>query len=107
MGDRVPCGQANQSAAGCRGIALPDQLFTLIMEHRKQQDSDRDHAGTERQEGGWLFPLAERQADRPAPRSMRVEGAADQSGGAARHGCMTPGTLLPLGCFSSGFWSEL
>ena len=55
MGDRVPCGQANQSAAGRRGIALPDQLFTLIMEHRKQQDRDREHAGTEWQEGGWMF----------------------------------------------------
>jgi hypothetical protein len=56
MGDRAPSCQANHSASGCRGIALPHQLFTLITEHRKQQDSDRDHAGTEWREGGWMFP---------------------------------------------------
>jgi integrase len=44
-----------KSAAGRRGIALPDQLFTLIIEHRKRQDQEREHAGTEWREGGWMF----------------------------------------------------
>jgi integrase len=44
-----------KSAAGRRGIALPDQLFTLIIEHRRRQDRERDHAGTEWHEGGWMF----------------------------------------------------
>jgi integrase len=44
-----------KSAAGRRGIALPDQLFTLITEHRKLQDREREHAGTEWREGGWMF----------------------------------------------------
>jgi hypothetical protein len=37
------------------GLALPDQLFTLIAEHRKLQDREREHAGTEWHEGGWMF----------------------------------------------------
>jgi integrase len=37
------------------GLALPDQLFTLIAEHRKLQDRERKHAGTEWHEGGWMF----------------------------------------------------
>ena len=44
-----------KSAAGRRGIALPDQLFTLIAEHRELQDREREHAGTEWHEGGWMF----------------------------------------------------
>jgi hypothetical protein len=81
MGDRVPCGQANQSAAGCRGIALPDQLFTLIMEHRKQQDSDRDHAGTERQEGGWLFPQPNGKPIDPRPDQCEWKALLTKAGG--------------------------
>ena len=41
--------------AGRRGIALPDQLFALITEHDKQQDRERQHAGSEWHEGGWMF----------------------------------------------------
>lgn len=41
--------------AGRRGIALPDQLFALIAEHRKRQNQEREHAGTEWHEGGWMF----------------------------------------------------
>jgi hypothetical protein len=29
------------------GIALPDQLFNLIIEHRELQSQEREHAGTE------------------------------------------------------------
>jgi hypothetical protein len=34
-----------KSAAGRRGIVLPDQLFDLIIEHRKRQEQEREHAG--------------------------------------------------------------
>jgi integrase len=44
-----------KSRAGRRGIALPDGLFTLIMAHRKVQDREREHAGTEWHEGDWMF----------------------------------------------------
>ena len=61
-----------KSRAGRRGIALPDQLFTLIIEHRIRQDQEREHAGSEWHEGGWMFaqptgkPLA-RVSDDHAP----------------------------------------
>jgi integrase len=41
--------------AGRRGIAPPDQLFALIIEHRKRQDREREHAGTDWRAGGWMF----------------------------------------------------
>jgi integrase len=44
-----------KSRAGRRGIALPDQLFKLITEHRESQVREREHAGTEWREGGWMF----------------------------------------------------
>ncbi len=44
-----------KSKAGRRGIALPDELFTLIMEHRKVQDGERELACTEWHEGDWMF----------------------------------------------------
>lgn len=44
-----------KSTAGRRGITLPDQLFELIIEHCKRQDQEREHAGTEWHEGGWMF----------------------------------------------------
>ena len=44
-----------KSRAGRRGIALPDQLFALIVEHRNQQDRERKVAGAGWREGGWMF----------------------------------------------------
>jgi len=44
-----------KSSAGRRGIALPDQLFKLIIAHRELQHREREHAGTEWHEGGWIF----------------------------------------------------
>ena len=44
-----------KSRAGRREIALPDELFTLITEHRKVQDREREHAGSEWHEGDWMF----------------------------------------------------
>jgi integrase len=44
-----------KSKAGRREIALPDELFTLITEHRKVQDRERELAGGEWHEGDWMF----------------------------------------------------
>ena len=44
-----------KSKAGRRGIALPDQLFILIAEHRKAQERERETAGSEWHAGDWMF----------------------------------------------------
>lgn len=44
-----------KSMAGRRGIALPDQLVTLLTAHRATQDAERKHAGSVWVEGGWMF----------------------------------------------------
>ncbi len=48
-------GTAVKSKAGRRGIAVPDELFSLLMAHRQLQDCEREHAGTEWHEGDWIF----------------------------------------------------
>lgn len=44
-----------KSRAGRRGIVLPIELYELLMLHRTEQDREREHAGTEWHEGGWMF----------------------------------------------------
>ena len=44
-----------KSQAGRRGIALPDELFALIVAHRTMQERERDHAGSEWHGGDWMF----------------------------------------------------
>ena len=44
-----------KSTAGRREIGLPDELLALLVEHRKVQDQEREHAGSEWHEGGWVF----------------------------------------------------
>lgn len=44
-----------KSQAGRRTIPLPDQLFDLIKRHRTKQVEERERAGSEWQEGGWIF----------------------------------------------------
>ncbi len=44
-----------KSRAGRRGIAVPGQLYALIEQHREVQRAEREHAGTEWHEGGWMF----------------------------------------------------
>lgn len=44
-----------KSRAGRRGIVLPDQLYTLLEQHKEAQESEREHAGTAWEEGGWMF----------------------------------------------------
>ncbi|WP_158846982.1 tyrosine-type recombinase/integrase [Saccharothrix deserti] len=44
-----------KSRAGRRGLALPDELFDLLMAHKEVQSKEREIAGTEWHEGGWMF----------------------------------------------------
>ena len=90
-----------KSRAGRRGIALPDQLFVLIAEHRKAQEREREHAGTEWHEGGWMFtqpngkPLDPRRDLSEWKALLREAGVRDARLHDARHTAAT--TLLLLG----------
>ncbi|GAA1984374.1 tyrosine-type recombinase/integrase [Amycolatopsis minnesotensis] len=44
-----------KSKAGRRGFVVPDQLFDLLMRHEQEQAKEREHAGSEWEEGGWMF----------------------------------------------------
>ncbi len=44
-----------KSKAGRRSLVLPGPVFTLVMAHKATQDRERKAAGTEWQEGGWMF----------------------------------------------------
>ncbi|SDY25638.1 Phage integrase, N-terminal SAM-like domain [Saccharopolyspora shandongensis] len=44
-----------KSKAGRRRFVLPDEIFELLMRHEEAQQRERVHAGTEWQEGGWIF----------------------------------------------------
>jgi integrase len=44
-----------KSKAGRRTFPLPDELFELLARHREQQEVERKHAGSEWEEGGWIF----------------------------------------------------
>jgi integrase len=44
-----------KSRAGRRTHVLPDRLFELILLHEQVQLREREHAGTEWHEGGWMF----------------------------------------------------
>lgn len=44
-----------KSKAGRRSFAVPDELYELLMRHEKVQQREREHAGTEWKEGGWIF----------------------------------------------------
>ncbi|WP_026316953.1 tyrosine-type recombinase/integrase [Actinokineospora enzanensis] len=46
---------AVKSRAGVREFVLPDQLFDLLLAHEARQAQERELAGTEWQEGGWMF----------------------------------------------------
>jgi integrase len=90
-----------KSTAGRRGIALPDQLFALILEHRKRQDQEREHAGTEWQEGGWMFaqrngkPIDRRRDQYQWKALLKEAGVREARLHDARHTAAT--TLLLLG----------
>jgi len=90
-----------KSRAGRRGIALPDQLYALIAEHRKAQEREREHAGTEWQEGDWMFaqpngkPLDPRRDLATWKALLREAGVHEARLHDARHTAAT--TLLLLG----------
>jgi integrase len=44
-----------KSAAGRRGIVLPEPLYELLLQHREAQAQEREHAGSLWEEGGWMF----------------------------------------------------
>jgi integrase len=44
-----------KSRAGRRGFALPDELFDLLMRHEELQLREREVAGTQWHDGGWMF----------------------------------------------------
>jgi integrase len=90
-----------KSRAGRRGIAIPDQLFSLLLEHRARQDQEREHAGSEWHESGWMFvqadgkPIDPRRDMRDWKQLLRKAGAREARPHDARHTAAT--TLLLLG----------
>lgn len=44
-----------KSEAGNRSFTLPDELFTLLLQHEQVQQREREHASTEWHDGGWMF----------------------------------------------------
>ncbi|MFD7166614.1 tyrosine-type recombinase/integrase [Streptomyces violascens] len=45
-----------KSRAGRRAVGLPEQLVDLLRVHRQQQEVEREKAGKNWTEGGWVFP---------------------------------------------------
>jgi integrase len=44
-----------KSRAGRRRIGLPEQLVSLLQQHKRDQEADREKAGQLWNEGGWVF----------------------------------------------------
>ncbi|WIX83220.1 tyrosine-type recombinase/integrase [Amycolatopsis carbonis] len=44
-----------KSKAGRRTVGIPGPLLELLRKHKVKQDQEREFAGTEWQEGGWVF----------------------------------------------------
>ncbi len=44
-----------KSKAGRRGFALPDELLELLLQHERVQLREREAAGTQWHDGGWMF----------------------------------------------------
>jgi len=90
-----------KSRAGRRGIAIPDQIFTLILKHRERQDEEREYAGSEWHDGGWMFaqpdgkPIDPRRDMAEWKKLLHEAGVRDARLHDARHTAAT--TLLLLG----------
>lgn len=90
-----------KSRAGKRGMGLPDQLVTLLKEHRKEQDSERQKAGQLWQESEYVFttptgaPLHPRTDFGDWKRLLAEAGVSDRRLHDARHTAAT--VLLLLG----------
>jgi integrase len=82
-------------------IVLPDQLYQLLVEHRETQDAERDVAGSEWHEGGWMLaqlngrPLDPRRDMRDWKALLKAAGVRDARLHDARHTAAT--VLLILG----------
>ena len=44
-----------KSSAGRRTIGLPDELFQTLLQHEERQKAERERAGSEWHEGGFVF----------------------------------------------------
>lgn len=90
-----------KSRAGRRGIALPDQLYDLLAEHRRIQQAEGEPAGTEWHDNGWMFaqpngkPIDPRRDLAEWKALLREAGVREARLHDARHTAAT--TLLLLG----------
>jgi hypothetical protein len=90
-----------KSAAGRRGIALPDQLYALLVEHRNKQDQEREHAGTEWHDGDWMFTSPLASPSIPAATSTSGKRSCKRPG-SVRRDCTMPATRRPrVSCYSA------
>jgi integrase len=89
-----------KSRAGRRSLVLPDELYDLLMRHEAAQAAERAHAGSEWQEGGWIFaqpngrPIGSRQDWAEWKSILSAAGVRDARLHDARH---TAATVLLLG----------
>jgi len=90
-----------KSEAGKRGIGIPETLWKLIELHEAAQKVEREFAGTEWHEGGWMFtgptglPIDPRRDMEEWKDILRVAGVRDGRLHDARHTAAT--VLLILG----------
>jgi hypothetical protein len=90
-----------KSAAGRRSFVIPDQLWELILKHEQVQQKEREIAGTEWHEGGWMFtqpngkPIDARRDWEEWKSILREAGVRDARLHDARHTAAT--VLLLLG----------
>ncbi len=92
-----------KSRAGRRSFAVPDELYALLLKHEQLQQREREHAGSEWQERGWIFtqptdrPIDPRR-DRDEWRSVLAEaGVRDARLHYARHTAATVLLVLNVG----------
>jgi integrase len=89
-----------KSRAGRRGIVLPDQLYELLIQHRADQQREREHAGSVWQDGDWIFaqpngrPIDPRQDIREWKELLAEAGVRDARLHDARHTAATVQLLL-------------
>lgn len=90
-----------KSKAGRRWFVLPDELYELLLRHERVQQREREHAGTEWHDGGWIFtqpngrPIDPRRDWQDWKNILREAGVRDARLHDARHTAAT--VLLLLG----------
>ena len=80
---------ATKSAAGNRVVGLPDELVTLLKDHRRQQLKERIHAGSLWKRAAGSSPLWS--GDRSPPTATTTSGGHSSSA----PGCATPASRRP------------